>query len=86
MAAPDLNANLPQMMDSPSYQAFAITPGAGDLANMTRAIYVGVSGNVTATMYDGVTSVTFVGMLAGQIYPIRCSKITAGPTNLIGLF
>lgn len=75
-----------EVVDS-SETAFAITPhDANLLANITKRIYVGGTGDVRATMADG-TAVTFVGVPAGTILPIRAKKILTATTatNLVGM-
>jgi len=55
---------------------------------VTRAIYVGGSGNV-ALMTFGQDIVIFVGAVAGTILPIRAVKVFATNTtavNLVGLY
>ena len=75
-------------LESPARDGFAITPNDGaDLPSVTRAIYVGSGGDVAVTMKSGA-SVTFTGLLAGTILPVRVSAVAATGTsasNLIGL-
>ena len=75
-------------LESPAKDAFAISGNdSTDLANSTRSIYVGGSGNIKLTTIDGST-VTFNGAIAGSILPIRAKRIFSTgttPTNLIGL-
>lgn len=79
---------MPEPMTEPANTAFAITPSdATNLTTRTRGIYVGVSGNVSALMEDG-TTVTFTGMAAGIIHPIRVRRINltaTTATSIIGL-
>lgn len=75
-------------LESPAKDAFAISGNdSTDLANSTRSIYVGGSGNIKLTTIDGST-VTFNGAIAGSILPIRAKRIFSTgttATNLIGL-
>ncbi len=75
-------------LESPAKDAFAISGNDNtDLANSTRSIYVGGSGNIKLTTIDGST-VTFNGAIAGSILPIRAKRIFSTgttATNLIGL-
>ena len=42
-----------------------------ELTYVTRAVYVGGAGDLKVTMQNG-TEVSFVGVLAGTVLPIRC--------------
>lgn len=80
-------ANIQGGLVIPGVGAFTITPGNALVKN-TRAVYVGGAGNMAVTMSDG-TSVTFVGLLAGLMYPLQLSAVAAGGTtafNLIGVY
>jgi len=72
----------------PLENAFAITPNdSADLSYTTRAIYVGGSGNVKATLVGGDT-VTFSSVPVGVLW-IRATKVFATgttATNLLGLY
>ena len=76
-------------MIDPAEGAFAITPS--DTENFdedTRAIFVGVSGNLKVTMANGDT-VTFTGVLGGMVYPLRVRKVWDDGTSaesLVGLY
>jgi hypothetical protein len=75
-------------VDSPAYSAFAITPADnGELAVWTRAIYVGIGGDVSVLMGNGAT-VTFVGVQGGSMIPIRVQRVNASGTSaasIVGL-
>jgi hypothetical protein len=84
-----------QNVDSPARYAFAITASESPLEHSTRGIYIGGAGNITVVMTgfaNNVTSphasVTFTGLVAGTILPIRADKVTAASAsmNLIGLY
>lgn len=85
---PDKFSQQTPQLNSPAATAFAITPSDGaDLADSTRAIYVGVGGDVKVTTVGGDT-VTFVGATAGSVLPIRAKKVFATgttATNLVGM-
>lgn len=70
-------------------KGFAITPSnENDLANVTRAIYVGGAGNLSIETKNGVT-LTFIALPVGTLLPIRAAKVFAlntTATNLIGLY
>lgn len=76
-------------LESPSQELIAITPNDGaDLAVYTRAIYVGGAGNISVIPLVGSTPVTFVGLQAGQLLPIRVKRVRATgttATDIVGL-
>jgi hypothetical protein len=71
-------------LDSPANRHYTITPGAGELAQTTRAIYCDVEGTASITDMGG-TSVTY-NLVAGQILPIRAVKVTAATATLIAWY
>lgn len=63
-------------------RAVVITPADGaDLANPTRAIYVGGTGTLTVTMADTGTDVLFSAIPVGTILPIRAKRVKATGTT-----
>lgn len=55
---------------------------------MSRAIYVGTAGNISAELASG-TQVTFTAVPAGMILPLRLRKIRATGTtaqNIVALW
>jgi hypothetical protein len=72
-----------------SYDGAAITPSdTVDLPAPARAIFVGGAGNIVLVTLGG-TTLTFQGLLAGQILPVAASRVRATSTtatNLIALF
>ena len=76
-------------MDGPAQGGATISPHATNpLPNFTRAIYVGGSGDLACEMVSGEV-VTFVGLIAGAVYPFRVQKVFATgttATNLVGLY
>jgi hypothetical protein len=75
-------------LESPASNAFAITPSdSADLASATRSIFVGGGGNLCVTMKSGAI-VTFNGLMAGSILPVRVTRVASTgttATNLVGL-
>lgn len=73
---------------APADGAFAVTPNnSTDLPQATRALYIGVSGNLAVTMLSG-ESVTLINVQAGTVLPLRLAKVMATDTtaqNIIGL-
>jgi hypothetical protein len=76
-------------LDSPARSAIAITPNDGaDLANATRALYVGGAGNI-AVVTVGENTVTFNAVPAGMILPVRVKRVLATGTtaeNIVALW
>jgi hypothetical protein len=72
-------------LESPAEHAVEITPSdSTDLAISTRGLYVGASGDVTLDTVGGET-VTFVGLAAGIIHPIRARRVRATGTDATGI-
>lgn len=75
--------------ESPAVNAFAVTPNdSTDLATATRGIYAGGAGDLKVTTLGGDT-VTFVGLAAGVIHPIRVARVFATgttATNIVGVY
>ncbi|QQR35429.1 hypothetical protein JI749_13850 [Devosia oryziradicis] len=75
-------------LESPAAHGFAITPSDGaDLADVTRAIYVGGSGSLSLTLLSGA-NVTLTGVAGGTLLPLRARAIKATgttATSLVGL-
>lgn len=72
---------------SPASRAIAITPDDdADLALTTRGVYVGGAGDLVAVTEGGDT-VTFTGLLAGQVYPFKVKRVKEATTatDLVGL-
>jgi hypothetical protein len=73
---------------NPARHATAISPhNSNELSYITRALYVGGAGDVKVTMQGG-EEVTFVGVLAGTLLPIKVRKVFStgtSATDLIGL-
>ena len=76
-------------IDSPARSAFAISPSNSvNFDSVTRGVYVGGNGNIVAVMLSGDV-VTFTGVVAGTILPIRATRINLTGTtasNLVGLY
>ena len=73
---------------APANSAFAITPHyTEELSFVTRAVYVGVSGDVVAKLDGDYAAVTFKNVAAGSILPIRARLITTASTatDMLGL-
>ena len=68
--------------------ALAVTPSdSTDLTTVSRAIYVGVTGNIAAVLANNDV-VTFTAVPVG-ILPIRCKRINSTnttATNMVALY
>lgn len=68
----------------PAAEALEVTPADSDLplveASYTRALYIGIEGNVTVRMAGQENDVTFVAVPAGTMLPIRVSQVRAATT------
>lgn len=54
-----------------------------DLANgPTRAIYCGSAGNLAVILEEDTAAVTFVGVLAGTMLPIRAKRVMVTGTTI----
>lgn len=71
----------------PATGAFAVTPNdSSDLAKPVRALYIGVTGDVTVTFNDGTTQLFAnvpVGVLPVQVKRVHSTGTTA--TGIVGL-
>lgn len=68
-------------IESPASRAEAVTPSdSTDITRNSRGIYVGGAGNLAVTMVGG-GNVTFVGVAAGTILPIRVSRVLSTSTT-----
>lgn len=74
---------------APAHSAAAVTTSDSTVLPITRALYVGGAGNLTVTMGEDENNVTFVGVLAGMVYPLQVSKVLATgttATNIVALY
>lgn len=68
--------------EAPARTAAAVTPSdATTLDPVPRALYIGTAGNVAVILIDDSTAVTFVGVTAGSILPVRPQKVMATNTT-----
>jgi len=74
---------------APAKDAFDIVPSdSGQLATITKAIYVGTGGDIVLRAIDGQADVRFVAVGSGAILPIRVSAVRLSGTtasNIVGL-
>ena len=75
----------PISLTSPATAAAAITPDdTNAFANISRAIYVGNTGDISAEMKDGQI-VTFANVQAGTVLAIRAIRVRVTGTTASGL-
>ena len=76
-------------LTSPVTDAEAVTPNdTSDLAHVTRALYVGVGGELSVQMLSG-DLITLSNVQPGVVYPIRVRRIMATGTTaaaLVGMY
>lgn len=68
-------------MTDPAAGAFAVTPSDSTPLAGVRSLYIGGAGNVAIVSPGRTAAVTFVGVLAGSILPVRCSKVMSTNTT-----
>lgn len=75
-------------LESPAQDAFSVSPNdATDLQEVTRALYIGSTGDVAVIMKGG-GEVTYFGLAAGQLMPVRVVRVKdtgTTATNILGL-
>lgn len=77
----DQYANDQVPIGGPAQHAALITPDdSNDLANYSRAIYVGGAGAMKVTTVGGET-LLISGLLAGHVYPLRVKRIWSTTTT-----
>ena len=82
-------ATSPDEQISPARNAAAVVPHATDpLPNVSKALYVGGAGDLVVRLVDDSADVTFVGVAAGSIVPIRATFVrdTGTATNIVNLY
>ncbi len=81
MPAADSFSTFAPGLDDPAHGAAAITPhDTNELAYVTRAIYVGGTGDLKLTTVDGST-VTFQSVPVGTIFRIRAKLVFSTGTT-----
>lgn len=78
-----------QSLSAPAAVCFHIEPSdTASLPHATKALYIGVGGDVTLRPVGSEADVTFVGLVSGSILPVRVASIRATGTtaeSLVGL-
>ena len=81
MPATDNFSRQQTLTGDPATNGVLITPSdSTDLVTVSRAVYVGTTGNMKVTMQDSGT-VLFTGIPAGTTLPIRVSRIWSTTTT-----
>lgn len=62
-----------------AHSALAVTPSDSTILPTTRALYVGVTGNLSVVMADDENTVLFSNVPVG-IFPIQVMKVLAATT------
>jgi hypothetical protein len=91
MTATDPFVNFQPGLQTPVRRSFVITPSdTAELPFVTRAIYAGSSGDITARLADDTTSVTFKAVAVGTVLPSRARQVYATGTTagmvLVGFY
>lgn len=78
--------------DGPGVIAEEVTPNdSADLTVLARGIYIGGAGNLAVHMRGeegGPTVITFIGLVAGTVYPIAAQRVMSTgttATNIVAL-
>jgi len=81
----DTFASFTSSLDAPARSGAALIPSdVTPLPVLTRAVYIGVAGNLSVELADGDV-VAFQNLPAGTILPIRVAKARATGTTAGGL-
>jgi hypothetical protein len=90
MTASDPFVNSQGGLQSPCRSSFSITPSdTTELPFVTRAIYVGGSGDLTVRLAGDTAQVTLKAVAVGTMLPIRVRQVYVtgtGATLLVGLY
>lgn len=76
-------------LGAPARGAFAVTPDdATDFTTQARALYIGSAGDVKVRTWKD-EDITFIGVIASYILPVRCKRVFATGTtasSIVGLY
>jgi len=84
----DPYAELSASLTSPASGAFAIVPhDTNSLPQTTRALYVGIGGDLTVEMHWGGV-ISFANLPDAALLPVRVNKVLAATTaaSIVGLY
>lgn len=79
------NSKLPYDLQGPLASGSTLVPSdTQDVVNVTRALMVGASGNVSVVLYLDAEPVT-LSLVAGAIYPLMVTRLMATGTTATGI-
>jgi hypothetical protein len=79
---PDRFENYAAGLDSPAFEAAAVTPhDANDLAFVARGIYVGTGGDVALIPKGNAAGVIFRNVQSGTLLPVTAKRVLAAGTT-----
>jgi len=69
-------------------KAVAIIPDDDTDIEVTRGLYVGGAGDLVIMLADDEEAVTFTGVAAGVLYPLRVKRVmeASTATDLVGVY
>jgi hypothetical protein len=77
----DIYAHTTPGLTSPAIDGNMVVPSdSGDLAHVTRALYVGTGGQIAAQLVSGST-ITLSAVPAGTLLPLRVRRVMATGTS-----
>ena len=69
-------------LSSPAEHAAAVTPSdSADLANSSRALWVGGAGNVSLDLVGSGSAIVFLAVPEGSLLPIRAKRVRSTATT-----
>lgn len=82
---PDRFTSNTSSLTSPATHGFSVTPNDTlDLSEVTRAVYVGAGGTLAVRLLSGQT-VSFAGVAAGTLLPLRVDRVLSTGTTAGGI-
>lgn len=85
MPATDSFASAAPSLDGPADDGEVVTPhDTNELAQVSRGLYVGGAGSVALVTRKG-TALTFVGVAAGTVLPVRAREVKSTGTTATGI-
>jgi hypothetical protein len=67
--------NLNATGSTPAWEQIAVTPHDTNDIRLTDAVYIGSGDGTLAVITGAGTSTSYVGLVAGNFYPIRVTRI-----------